>query len=102
MLVAPMVHRSALKTLGTRDIAARRMVMAREIKAKTEGKAKEDQVGGIEDPGAAARLASRVGRVTMAPREKIVKWFPMGKAGDTPPRRKERSVRDLTTSSMTL
>ena len=77
MLVRPTVHWNALKTLGTGDIVAMTMVMAKKVEVKINGKTKEDQVGGIEDPGAAARPAPKVGRVIRVPREKRVKWFPM-------------------------
>ena len=57
VLVGSTVHRSALKTLGIGCIklAARGMVReAREVRIKTDGKAREDQAGGIEDSGDAA------------------------------------------------
>ena len=82
MLVVPTVHMSALKTLGTGDIKPAAKVIAREVRVKTDGKAREDQVGVIEDPGDTARLALKVRRVTRAPREKRVKWFPGVKARD--------------------
>ena len=79
VLVALMVHRSALKTLGTGDIAARTRVMVRKVKAKIDGKAKEGQVGGIEDPGAAARPVRKGGKATKDPREKRGKRLPMAR-----------------------
>ena len=100
MLVGSTVHRSALKIPGNGYIKLATKAMAREAKVQTDGKAREDQAGGIEDPEAAAPPAQRVGRVTRAPREKRVKRFPMGKAGDPSRSLQERSVRDLTTSSM--
>ena len=85
VLVGSTVHRSALKILGIGCIklATKGMVReVREVRSKTNGKAREDQAGGIEDPEAAAPPAQRVGRVTRAPREKRVKWCPMVKARD--------------------
>ena len=77
------MHRSVLKILGIGCIklATKGMVReVREVRVKIDGRAGEDQVGGIEDPGAVSPPAQRVGRVTRAPREKRVKWFPMVKA----------------------
>ena len=57
VLVGSTVHRSAPKILGIEYIrlATRGMVReAREVRIKTDGKAREDQAGGIEDPGDAA------------------------------------------------
>ena len=82
VLVGSTVHRSALKILGIGYIKLGTKAMAREARVKTDGKAREDQAGGIEDPGAAAPPAQRVGRVTRAPKEKRVKWFPRVKARD--------------------
>ena len=56
--------------------------MTREVRVKTDGKAREGQAGGIEDPEAAAPPAQKVGKVTRVPREKKVKWVPMVKARD--------------------
>ena len=103
MLVVPTVHRTVLKTLGTLvtgDIKPTTKVIARKVRVRTNGKGKEDQVGGIEGLGVVARPVQKVGRVTKAPREKRVKRFPMVKAGDPSCSLQERSVRDLTTSSM--
>ena len=85
MLVGSTEHRSALKILGTGCIKLATRVMvreAREVRVKTDGRAREDQVGGIEDPGAAAPPAQGVARVTRAPREKRVKRCPMVEARD--------------------
>ena len=82
MLVGSTVHRSVLKILGTGCIKLATRGMVREVRVKTDGKAREDQVGGIADPGAAAPPAQRVGRVTRAPREKGVKRFPRVEARD--------------------
>ena len=79
------MHRSVLKILGTRYIklATKGMVReVREVRVRIDGKAREDQAAGIEDPEAAAPPAQGVGRVTRAPREKRVKWCPMVKARD--------------------
>ena len=64
MLVGCTVHRSALKIPGIGYIKLATKAMAREVRVKTAGKAREDQAGGIEDPGTAAPPAQRVGRVT--------------------------------------
>ena len=98
VLVGFMVHRSVLKIPGTGFIKLATKVMVREVRevmVKTDGKAKEGQAGGIEDPGAVAPPAQRVGRVTRAPREKRVKWSSIKreKARDTPRRQHERTVR---------
>ena len=73
MLVGSTVHRSALKTLGMGNIKPATKVMGREVRevrVKTVWKAREDQTGGIEDPGAAAPPAQGIGRVTRAQTEK--------------------------------
>ena len=103
VLVGSTVHMSALKTLGIGCIKLATRVMVgevREVGAKTDGKAREDQAGGIEDPGAAASPAQRVGRVTRAPREKRVKWLPMVRARDCSRKLQERPPRHLTMFSM--
>ena len=100
VLVGSTVHRSALKILGIGCIKLSKKGMGREVRAKTNGKAREDQAGGIEDPEAAAPPAQRVGRVTRAPREKRVKWCPMVKARDLSCKRQEWIARPLTMSSM--
>ena len=100
VLVDSTVHRSALKTLEIGNIKPATKIMAKEVRVETDGKAREDQAGGIEDPGDAAPPAGRVGRVTRAPREKRVKWFPMGKARDALRRLQERIVRDRTTKNL--
>ena len=51
VLVGSKVHRSAPKTLGIGNIKPATKAMAREVKVQTDGKAREDQAGGIEDPG---------------------------------------------------
>ena len=102
MLVAPTVHRTALKTLGTLgtgDIKPRARVMARGVRVKTDGKARGDQVGGIEDPEAAAPPAQRVGKVTRVPREKKVKGFPLVKARDLSGKLQGHTAWHLTMSS---
>ena len=99
VLVGSTVHRSALKTLGTGwiELATRVMVReAREVKVKTDGKAKEGQVGGIEDPGVVAPPAQRGGRVTRASREEKVKWCPTVKARDLSRKLQEHTLRHLT------
>ena len=67
----------------------------REGKIKVKVRAKGDQAGGIEDPGAAVRLVRKVGRVTSITKEKRVKWFPIKreKVRDTPCRLQEQTVR---------
>ena len=100
MLVGSTVHRSALKILGIGYIKLATKAMAREVRVKTDGKAREDQVGGIEDPGAAVPPAQRVGRVTRAPREKRVKWCPIVRARDLSRKLQERPPRHLTMFSM--
>ena len=100
VLVGSTVHRSALKILGIGYIKLATKAMAREVRVKTDGKARGDQVGGIEDPEAVAPPAQGVGRVTRAPREKRVKWCPMVEARDLWSRLQERIARHLTTSSM--
>ena len=92
MLVGFTVHRSALKILGIGYIKLATKAIVREVRVKTDGKAREDQAGGIEDPGAAAPPAQRVGRVTKAPREKRVKWSPMVKARDLSCRLQEHTA----------
>ena len=76
MLVGSTVHRSALKILGIGCIKLATKAMAREVRVKTDGKAREDQVGGTEDPGAAVPPTQRVGRVTKVPREKRSRGSP--------------------------
>ena len=73
--------------------------MIREVRVKTEGKVREDQVGGIGDPEAAAPPAERVGKVTRVPREKNVKWAPMVKARDLSCRLQGQAAWHLTMSS---
>ena len=85
VLVGSTVHRSALKILGTGCIKLETRVMVREVRevrVKTDGRAKEGQAGGIEDPGVVAAPAQGVGMVTKAPREDKVKRCPMVKARD--------------------
>ena len=103
VLVGSTVHRSVLKILGIGCIKLVTKVMvreAREVKVKTDGKVREDQAGGIEDPGAAAPPAQGVGRVTRVPRDKRVKWFPMVKARDLSRKLQEHTARHLTLFSM--
>ena len=100
VLVGFMAHRSVLKILGTGCIKLAIKVMVREVRkvrVNTDGRAREGQVGGIEDPGVAAPPAQKVGRVTRAPREKRVKRCPMVKARDLS---RQHTVRDLTMFSM--
>ena len=92
MLVGCTVHRSALKIPGIGYIKLATKAMAREVRVKTDGKAREKQVGGIEDPGAAVPPAQRVGRVTRTPREKRVKLCPMVKARDLSGKLQEHTV----------
>ena len=92
MLVGSTVRRSALKILGIGHIKLVTKAMAREVRVKTDGKAREDQAGGIEDPEAAAPPAQRVGKVTKVPREKKVKRFPRVKAKDLWYRLQEHTV----------
>ena len=69
---------------------------AREVTVKINGRIKGEQVGGIVDPGAAARPFCKGGKatkVTRDPREKRVKWFLM-------PGYPLRGSRHLTTSFM--
>ena len=82
MLVGSTVHRSALKILGIGYIKLATKAMAREVRVKIDGNARENQASGIEDPGVAAPPEKRVGRVTRAPREKRVKRFQRVKARD--------------------
>ena len=82
MLVGSTVRRNALKILRIGCIKPVTKAMAREVRAETDGKAREEPAGGIEDPGAAAPPAQRVGRVERVPREKRVKLCPMVKARD--------------------
>ena len=100
VLVGSTVHRSALKILRIGCIKPATKVMAREVRVETDGKAKEDQVGGIDDPGAAAPPVQRVGRVTRAPREKRFQRCPMVKARDLSCKLREWIARHLTMSSM--
>ena len=93
------VHGIALKTLRTGDIVTM-AISTREVKLKVKGRIKGNQVGGIEDPGAAACPTHKGGNVTKDPREKRVKSLPMGKAWDPPHRLQEWIVLDLTTSFM--
>ena len=82
VLVGSTVRRSALKILGIGCIKLATKAMAREVRVKTDGKAREDQVGGTEDPGASVPPTQKGGRVTRDPREKRVKWFPGVQARD--------------------
>ena len=100
VLVGSTVHRSALKTLGIGNIKPTTKAMAREVRVETDGKAREDQAGGIEDPEAAAPPAQRVVKVTRVRRERRIKWCPMVKARDLSCNRQEWIVRPLTMSSM--
>ena len=100
VLVGSTVHRSALKIPGIGYIKLTTKAMAREAKVQTDGKAREDQAGCIEDPEAAAPPAQRVGRVTRVPRERRVKWLPTVKARDFPCKLPEWIARHLTMSSM--
>ena len=56
MLVVPTVHGTALKTLRTGGVVTMAISTreGREGKVKVKGRTKGNQVGGIEDPGAAA------------------------------------------------
>ena len=100
VLVDFTVHRSALKILAIGCIKLATRVLVMEVRVKTAGKAGEDQAGGIEDPGAAAPPAQRVGRVTRAPREKRVKPCTMVKARDLSRQLQEHTARHLTMSFM--
>ena len=100
MLVGSTVHRSALKILGIGYIKLATKAMAREVRVKTDGKVRGDQVGGIGDPEAAAPPAQRVGSATKVQREKKVKGFPRLKARDLPCKLQEWIARHLTMSSM--
>ena len=103
VLVGSTVHRSALKILGIGGIKLAPKVLVREVRevrVKIDGKAREGQAGGIEDPGAAAPPAQGVGRVTRALREKGVKRCPMVKARDLSRKLQEHTVRHLTMFSM--
>ena len=85
VLVGSTLHRSALKILRTGCIKLATRVMVREVRevrVETDGRAKEGQAGGIEDPGVVAAPAQGVGMVTKAPREDKVKWCPTVKARD--------------------
>ena len=73
MPVGSTVHKSALKIPGIGYTKLATKAKAREVKVQTDGKAREDQAGGIEDPEATEPPAQRVGRVTRVPREKKVK-----------------------------
>ena len=87
------MHRSVLKILGTGCIklATKGMVReVREVRVKNDGKAREDQAAGTEDPEAAAPPAQEVGRATRAPREKRVKWCPTVRARDLSRKLQER------------
>ena len=87
------LHRSVLKILGTGYIKLVTKGMGREVRevrVRIDGKAREDQAAGIEDPEAAAPPAQRVGRVTRAPREKRVKWCPIVRARDLSRKLQER------------
>ena len=99
MLVGFTVLKNVLKIVGIGYIKPAAKAMIREVKVKTDGKAREGQVGGIEDPEVAAPLAQRVGRVTKVPREKKVKWCPMVKARDLLCKLQEWIARHLTMSS---
>ena len=103
VLVDSTVRRSALKILeiGCIKLTTKGMVReVREVRVKTDGRAREDQAGGIEDPGAAAPPAQRVGRVTRAPREKRFQRCPMVKARDLSCQLQEHTARHLTMSFM--
>ena len=100
MLVGFMVLRNVLKTLKIGCIRAAAKAMTREVRVKTEGKVREDQAGGIEDPEAAVPPTQRVGRVTKVPREKKVMWAPMVKARDLPCKLQGDIAWHLTMSSM--
>ena len=95
-----MVLRNVLKTLEIGCIKPAAKAMTREVRVKTDGKVRDDQAGGIEDPEAAAPPAQRVGRVTRAQREKRVKWCPTARARDLSHRLQERTARHLTQSFM--
>ena len=97
-----MVLRNVLKTLEIGCIKASAKAMTREVRVQTDGKGREDQAGGIEDPEAAAPPAQRVGKVTKVPREKKVKRFPKLKARDLSCKLQEWIARHLTMSSMTV
>ena len=99
VLVGSTVRRSVLKILGIGCIKPAAKAMTREVRVKTDGKVREDQVGGIEDPEAAAPPAQRVGRVTRVPREKKVKWAPMVKARDLSCKLQGHTAWHLTMSS---
>ena len=99
MRVGSTVHRSALNILGTGCIKLATKVMVREVRevrVKTDGRAREGQVGGIEEPGVAAPPAQGAGRVTRAPREKRVKRCPMVKARDLSRKIQDHTLRHLT------
>ena len=103
VLVGSTVHRNALKILGIGCIKLATRVLVREVRevrVKTDGKAREDQAGGTVGPGAAAPPAQRVGRVTRAPREKRVKRLPMIKERDLSRKLQDRTARNLTMSFM--
>ena len=82
MLDGFMVLRNFLKTLEIGCIKAAARATTREVRVKTEGKVREDQAGGNEDPEAAVPPAQKVGKVTKVPREKKVKGFLRLKARD--------------------
>ena len=63
VLKVPTVHGIALKTLTTRD--------PREAKVKVKGRTRGSQVGGFEDPGAAACPIHTVGKVTREVKIKV-------------------------------
>ena len=100
VLDGSMVLRNVRKTLEIGCIKPAAKAMTREVRAKTDGKAREGQAGGIEDPEVAAPPAQRVGRVTNVPREKKVKGFPRVKARDLSCKPQEWIARHLTMSSM--
>ena len=77
-----MVLRNVLKTLKIGCIKAASRATTREVWVKTEGKVREDQADGIEDPEAAVLPAQKGGKVTKGPREKKVKGFRRLKARD--------------------
>ena len=64
VLVGSTVCRSVLKILGIGCIKPAGKAMTREVRVKTEGKVREDQAGGIEDPEAAVPPAQKGGKVT--------------------------------------
>ena len=100
VLVGPTVRRNVLKILEIGCIKPAAKAMIREVRVKTDGKIREGQAGGIEDPEAAAPPVQKVGRVTRAPREKKAEGFPRLKARDLSCKLLEWIARHLTMSSM--